>query len=647
MLRSITYYNGENSSPITTIRKDISIGGGSDWQRVLISGEVPTTASMVSFKFRSNGTFDGYFAKPMLSKGTIASIWKPHTDELISDGAITTDKLGDNAVDSNKLNLEELFVSEGAFINELKAVKINTSQLEVDTIRNDLINLEGTIKFDSFNEEVNKVLFVKPPNSGQTWINGGMIATDSIKADSIDLLSGLTVSKDGNTTFAIDNTGSVKLKGDVESFNYSNVEGKEAGYKLDPNGTAHFNDAILRGSVILANAGATNYGNVSNNNLMPLSDLQERNSTLTRKGLTVTCKSSQAYGGWCLLNLREKTKLNTEYTLRFKVRKVEGTFLNFGVYNDTQFTTISSTIDGKPINFIDPPEMRELNDGNVHTIEYRFKRVTDAEGTGHRDDTVNRIIPQPNRHITPSVTIEISEVILAEGNSVDTWNAHANDVGDLVRFWAGTSYDNRDQAPFVVYQNGKVKATEGEFGGTFTGELSIGNILIKDTNTTSAEFSIKTNNNANEVVKLTDTHARFDVDTNIGDVLGVSVGNKQVTFGDSVSLDLKRGKNTVALNKDYGTYFSPIEVATDTGSKHEFKIQDGYSGINFQANGVKTSAGSETAYDYKFSRGDGSSVSVVVEGGLVVKDKITMHDNNKIELVSISGANSGIDFMIR
>ena len=41
------------------------------------------------------------------------------------------------------------------------------------------------------------------------------------------------------------------------------------------------------------------------------------------------------------------------------------------------------------------------------------------------------------------------------------------------------------------------------------------------------------------------------------------------------------------------------------------------------------------------------AVNVVIKGNLVVDNKITMADNNKIELVSVSGSNSGIDFMIR
>jgi phage minor structural protein len=401
--------------------------------------------------------------------------------EGITDGAITNPKIEDGSIDSRTLNLEELFVSDGAFINELKAVKINASQIEVDTIRNDLINLEGAIKFSSLSDEINKVLFVKPPNSGETWINGGMIATDTIKADSIDLLSGITVTKDGQVTFAIGNDGSGRFSGEVSSFNFSNVAGQEAGYMLDPNGTAYLNEAILRGSVILPQAGITNTGNL------------------------------------------------------------------------------------------------------------------------------------------PSA----------------------------VRFFAGTSYEDRENAPFLVRQDGSFKATKGEIGGTFTGELHIGNIHITDTNETQAEFTIYDNDNVNKKIELTDASANFNVDFSIGDVFNVNVGNKSVGFGDGVGIKLHGGKYETEFNKDNGSYYTAFGLITEAGSLHNFNVEDGYSGLHFKANGTKATAGSETHYDYKFSRGDGDSVSVVVDGRLTVKDKITMADDNKIELVSVSGVNSGIDFMIR
>lgn len=571
-------------------------------------------------------------------------------NEGITDGAITNPKISDDSIDSRTLNLEELFVSDSAFINELKAVKINASQLVVDTIRNDLINLEGAIKFSSLSDEINKVLFVKPPNSGETWINGGMIATDTIKADSIDLLSGISVSKDGNTTFAIANDGSAKFAGEVSSFNFSNVAGQEAGYKLDPSGTAYLNDAILRGSVILPNAGMTNYGGNTSGNLVRNSNFKSM-EFWTPNNECVTIDKTKGLGeGYSL-------KISTTGNTSDKWRGATMRCITTPIAKGEKFT-ISCYY------FIEDPTSLD----STFTLELKG---TKADGTGDRGlgsvwvnknncvvgkwtrlvTTVTADVDYSSAYIFPYITRNgtawVTNVqVVAGENNVD-WSPYISEQGDLIRFYAGASYENRNQAPFIVYQDGSFKATKGEIGGTFTGELHIGNIHITDTNESQAELSIYDNNNVNKKVEITDNYANFNVDFNIGDLFKVNLGNRTVGFGDSVGIDLRKGSNSIALNKDFGTYYSPIGIVTEAGSTHDFKVQDGYSGLAFIADGSKATAGSETHYDYKFARGDGDSVSVVVDGRLTVKDRITMADNNKIELVSIGGANSGIDFMIR
>lgn len=402
--------------------------------------------------------------------------------EGITDGAITNPKIDENAVDSRTLNLKELFVEESAFINELQATKLNASQLVVDEIRNDLINLSGLISFDSLNPELNDLLFIK--DSNKTYINGNTILTNTIKASQIDLYNGLNVKKDGLDTFAVATDGSVKVSGTIESFGFSNEAGQERGYKLTPEGDAYLNDAIVRGSVILPNAGVTNFGNT------------------------------------------------------------------LGV--------------------------------------------------------------------------------------------------DSVRFWAGASYEERNNAPFRVYESGKIVSTLGEFGGTFTGSLDIGNIHISDTNTTNAEFVINSNNDAEQKVRLTDSSAEFDVDFRIGSVFSANVHTKEVDFGKGVSIELTNGTNTVVYGKNDSTTYDVYNISTASGGKHKLMSKNGYGGLSFTASGTQVTAGSETPYDYKFARASANEdVNVVIKGNLVVDNKITMADDNKIELVSVSGANSGIDFMIR
>ena len=139
----------------------------------------------------------------------------------------------------------------------------NTSGVK---IRGDKIDLEGQVKFSSLSDDNTEGLKKLFKNEGNTTlIDGGHISTKTIKADSIDLLSGLTVlGKDNVPVFAIsriDGTtdrGTVEVNGLLKSGNFS--ETNNTGYKISPDGTAILNQAKIRGDVILPNAGMTNYG---------------------------------------------------------------------------------------------------------------------------------------------------------------------------------------------------------------------------------------------------------------------------------------------------------------------------------------------------------------------------------------------------
>lgn len=637
------WYYDKNGEALGSTRTVVNLKANT-WVEVVHTSKALANTYSVALVvgINRNGLFN--VAKPMLSKGTIASIYKPHTDELISDGAITTDKLGDNAVDSTKLNLEELFVSEGAFINKLDTVSIKTSRLEVDEIRNDLINLSGMITFDSLDPKLNDLLFIK--DADKTYINGNTILTNTIKASQIDLYNGLTVKKDGLDTFTVATDGSVKMSGTIESFGFSNEAGKEKGYKLTPEGDAYLNDAIVRGSVILPSAGVTNYGS---KNLIPYTDFSINQASKYKAwGSNVTIEHIKDDGGYLRVRnttldvaetssglvtpiVKEGLKEGVEYTLTFKARSSSNTANLDYIYLMSNESGVSNVrLSGVTINAYDSWE---------NTQVVRFTPTRNYPSASFLIGFVDAVITGN----TNPKGFAIKEIKLEEGEGLSPWVEDS-----AVRFWAGASYEDRNNAPFRVLENGKIIATEGEFGGTFTGELSIGNILIKDTNTTSAEFSIKTNNNAKEVIRLTDNSAKFDVDVTIGNVLKASVQTKEIDFGDGVYLDLVKGQNSLAIGKNDSTTYNVYDLATTSGGNHKLMSKNGYGGLSFLASGTQVTAGSETPYDYKFARASSSeAVNVVIKGNLVVDNKITMADNNKIELVSISGSNSGIDFMIR
>lgn len=187
-------------------------------------------------------------------KGVLAS-------EGLNSNVVTTDKIKDEAIGSSKLNVDELFVGDNAFIKSLKAVEIDAANITTGKISSERLDINGLVSFDALDKTLQPIFDVQ---GDKTYINGGMIAANTIKADKIDLLSGLTVNgADGKPVFAIgkvdgkDGVGTVEINGWVHSSNY--VKGK-SGYSINTDGTAEINQATIRGTLDVLDAGVTNTG---------------------------------------------------------------------------------------------------------------------------------------------------------------------------------------------------------------------------------------------------------------------------------------------------------------------------------------------------------------------------------------------------
>ena len=181
--------------------------------------------------------------------------------EGLNSNVVTTDKIKDEAIGSSKLNIDELFVGDNAFIKSLKAVEIDAANITTGKISSERLDISGLVSFDTFDKTLQPIFNVQ---GDKTYINGGMIATNTIKADKIDLLSGLTVNgADGKPVFAIgkvdgkDGVGTVEINGWLHSSNY--VKGK-SGYSINTDGTAEINQATIRGTLDVLDAGVTNTG---------------------------------------------------------------------------------------------------------------------------------------------------------------------------------------------------------------------------------------------------------------------------------------------------------------------------------------------------------------------------------------------------
>ncbi|WP_437629329.1 phage tail tip fiber protein [Clostridium paraputrificum] len=181
--------------------------------------------------------------------------------EGLNSNVVTTDKIKDEAIGSSKLNIDELFVGDNAFIKSLKAVEIDAANITTGKISSERLDINGLVSFDALDKTLQPIFDVQ---GDKTYINGGMIAANTIKADKIDLLSGLTVNgADGKPVFAIgkvdgeDGIGTVEINGWLHSSNY--VKGK-SGYSINTDGTAEINQATIRGTLDVLDAGVTNTG---------------------------------------------------------------------------------------------------------------------------------------------------------------------------------------------------------------------------------------------------------------------------------------------------------------------------------------------------------------------------------------------------
>lgn len=77
----------------------------------------------------------------------------------------------------------------------------------------------------------------------------------------------------------------------------------------------------------------------------------------------------------------------------------------------------------------------------------------------------------------------------ADGGITDD---EATDNSPAIRAWFGTTYENRENAPTIIYSDGTIKTNKGEFGGVFTGDIKIGNISITDPSKVTGNDAILT-----------------------------------------------------------------------------------------------------------------------------------------------------------
>lgn len=455
-----------------------------------------------------------------LEKGNKATDWTPAPEDKANQSII------DNWAKDSVVNGET--VINGGYI---KTNTIKTDQLAVDDIF-----ATGSAVMNIINaQEINA-----------NRITSGLLSAERINAYGLSILNKTT----NQQTFNISNDGEVTIRGSVSSGNY--VESK-TGWTINNDGTAEFNDIIARGSVITNDGGIVSSGG-SGRNLLRNTDF------------------SNQLQFWCL----DSTTLVSDNDFRYAA-KITSSKAGTGIYQSPIRTLIKGnkyTLSCYVKSNVQTKVALALNDSKINSAQFinvgtSWVKVC-ATFINNGIDVNPRIYSGENK----SVDIYIANIKFEEGDIATPWSPAPEDKIKQVRFWAGTSFEERESAPWAVYSDGSMKATQGEFSGVFSGTVDIGNIKIADPSSTAggdALLTIQNGQNGIKRVQLTDTSAsRFAQDIIIADdhdadkISLKQDGTAVVDTGINVS-------NNVILNSKSLIMNSNELTTTDDGVSYLFK----------------------------------------------------------------------------
>lgn len=501
-------------------------------------------------------------------------------------------------------------------------------------IRGDKVNLQGQVTFDDLSSD-NTVGLKKifNHNNNSTFINGGFIDTNSIKANSIDLLSGLTVMGADNTpVFAISRVngttdkGTVEVNGLLKSGNFN--ETLNTGYKISPDGTAILNQAQVRGDVILPNAGITNFGARIGNENLALDSYKKSYSSFNQ---------NSNKENWCVMNSRVNVPKNAkvgdklyvtydfEYSdLVFQSGKnplitLQGSG-NIVGWNDGAF---NSSIINPEVNF------GKGKSGKVHK-EYTITLTSNHLKNEWWDTNVRF-----DWIYGGSVAIKNFKV---ETNGRTPWCPAESEQSNHVRFWAGASYENRNIAPFRVLQNGDIFAKNGTYEGLLRGTLDSGDIQIYNN-----ALTVHSPGTENEIIGLRAQQSFFKCDFVFGD--------KNIEYLNSLKTFSFNNAKLIGRHVPTTTSGASFEFDPNGDTINSFKIINPIIGMNSTLsigylNGennttILTHSGNKgTNCDMEFARENKEDIDVKFSGNIIVKKSIKSNTND-IEIRSINNEGWG------
>lgn len=442
--------DSKNNYLLTEIKVD-----SKSWKLYIVTFVVKNTTDKprITFLTRQN-TSAIYIKKPKLEKGNKATDWSPAPEDKANQSII------DNWAKDSVVNGET--VINGGYI---KTNTIKTDQLAVD----DIFATGSAVMYRINSQEINA-----------NRITSGLLSAERINAYGLSVLNKNT----GQQTFNITNDGAVDIKGTVKSSNYN--EGK-TGWAINNDGTAEFNDIVARGSVITNDGGIVSSGG-SGRNLIIGSHTIEQNYTYPSSNYI------DAFAGVT------SQKLNAEtYTMSFWAKSTSaGDAIRVHFYNPSNIQSVVGS----------QGQVSGNTDGQCDfTLSTTFTKYW-ATFTIPKNSNATRSFIVPRLFSGAGKgTVSVKWEKLEEGTIATPWSPAPEDKLKQVRFWAGSSYEKREEAPFIVYSDGSLKATQGEYSGLWTGDIQVGNISISDKKANAgndALLTIQNGENGIKKVQLTD-----------------------------------------------------------------------------------------------------------------------------------------------
>lgn len=632
------------------------------------------TLNRDAIKFAVYIQFDAYPTYSGTIKIKNATVNRMSNGELIVDGSITTNKITANGISAqviktgilqstnskSRINLDNGNFNLGS-TSDSTYLKYESGTLEIkgkmvfasgttfpDEVQNS--NLTNSIA-ESLSAANNALGLIKPlqdtinnwssVSNGTTLIDGGKILTGSIKADTLDV-KGLTVrhSTKNYVTFAISAEGDVSVDGKLQSSNYSS----DLGYSITTDGNAIFNQATVRGDIILPQAGMTNFGGQIGNENIALKTNQGTTGWgwgLQTGGKTISeviedgircCKLTRdnvASTGWSYISYshinRSVYKPNTKYTVSFDVKASASTQLNISLKCGNSSDPISN----------------EAKTVNLNTNDWTKCSVT-LTTLATLPSATNQVLYITGMNSSPGSTYIFKNLKIELGSEATPWcPAKAEQTGDNIRIWAGATYSGRESAPFRVNQNGELFASKGTFSGkVISEEVNIGKIHLHD-NAIVIDNSVATldedgqiyriqprHDSGNPHIKLDPSLAQFNVDVNLGNKIKYKHSdNKLLMNGATLELAGPQALSKITYNPGEGATSGLNFFATANGGQHVIRHSgsaENLGSLIFDNEGATGSKG-----DFAFTRKNfNENVKVFVDGEANIKEKITNTKNN-------------------